>query len=77
LLSTFYFILFYFILFDQAEDVATAHPRIVEAVENMIKKGKWSVPGKLCFICRLFNPSTHFGYRLQREIRGSFSDVDG
>jgi len=27
------------------EDVAAAHPRILEAVENMIKKGKWSVPG--------------------------------
>jgi len=28
-----------------ANDVAEAHPRIVEAVENMIKKGKWTVPG--------------------------------
>jgi len=27
------------------EDVGTAHPRIVEAVETMVKKGKWSVPG--------------------------------
>jgi len=27
------------------EDVGQAHPRIVEAVENMIKKGKWTVPG--------------------------------
>ncbi|KAF9535067.1 ATP synthase d subunit [Crepidotus variabilis] len=33
--------------FDQltSEDVAKAHPRIVEAVETMVKKGKWSVPG--------------------------------
>ncbi|OBZ71814.1 ATP synthase subunit d, mitochondrial [Grifola frondosa] len=27
------------------EEVGEAHPRIVEAVENMIKKGKWTVPG--------------------------------
>jgi F-type H+-transporting ATPase subunit d len=27
------------------QDVGTAHPRITEAVENMVKKGKWSVPG--------------------------------
>lgn len=32
----------------QAEDVAQAHPRIVEAVETMLKKGKWTVPGT-CF----------------------------
>jgi len=27
------------------EEVGAAHPRITEAVENMIKKGKWTVPG--------------------------------
>ncbi|KAF7776680.1 hypothetical protein Agabi119p4_5073 [Agaricus bisporus var. burnettii] len=27
------------------EDVGRAHPRIVEAVETMLKKGKWTVPG--------------------------------
>ncbi|KAF8845617.1 ATP7, subunit D of the stator stalk of mitochondrial F1F0 ATP synthase [Paxillus ammoniavirescens] len=27
------------------EDVGNAHPRIVEAVETMVKKGKWTVPG--------------------------------
>ncbi|KAJ2916487.1 hypothetical protein MD484_g3909, partial [Candolleomyces efflorescens] len=33
--------------FDQltTEDVAKAHPRIAEAVETMLKKGKWTVPG--------------------------------
>ncbi|TEB35478.1 ATP synthase d subunit [Coprinellus micaceus] len=33
--------------FDQltTEDVAKAHPRIAEAVETMVKKGKWTVPG--------------------------------
>ncbi|KAH9843726.1 ATP synthase d subunit [Rhodofomes roseus] len=27
------------------EEVGQAHPRIVEAVETMMKKGKWTVPG--------------------------------
>lgn len=27
------------------EDVGCAHPRIVETVETMLKKGKWTVPG--------------------------------
>jgi len=27
------------------EDVGAAHPRITEAVETMIQKGKWTVPG--------------------------------
>ncbi|KZP13097.1 mitochondrial ATP synthase [Athelia psychrophila] len=27
------------------EDVGAAHPRILEAVETMMKKGKWTVPG--------------------------------
>ncbi|TFK43323.1 ATP synthase d subunit [Crucibulum laeve] len=33
--------------FDQltADDVGKAHPRIVEVVETMLKKGKWTVPG--------------------------------
>jgi len=33
--------------FDQLtnDDVGKAHPRIVEAVETMLKKGKWTVPG--------------------------------
>ncbi|ESK92883.1 atp synthase d subunit [Moniliophthora roreri MCA 2997] len=33
--------------FDQltADDVGDAHPRIVQTVETMMKKGKWSVPG--------------------------------
>ncbi|THH21031.1 hypothetical protein EW146_g442 [Bondarzewia mesenterica] len=29
----------------QVEEVGQAHPRILEAVETMVKKGKWSVPG--------------------------------
>jgi len=27
------------------EDVGRAHPRIVETVETMVRKGKWTVPG--------------------------------
>jgi len=27
------------------DEVGNAHPRITEAVETMLKKGKWSVPG--------------------------------
>jgi len=27
------------------EEVGKAHPRILETVENMMKKGKWTVPG--------------------------------
>ncbi|KAJ3925552.1 MAG: hypothetical protein NXY57DRAFT_1068508 [Lentinula lateritia] len=26
-------------------DIGEAHPRIIETVETMMKKGKWSVPG--------------------------------
>ena len=29
----------------QVEEVGEAHPRILETVENMVKKGKWTVPG--------------------------------
>ena len=51
----------------QANDVAEAHPRIVEAVENMIKKGKWTVPGM--FILFYFElPGVNGRLRLQGEI---------
>ncbi|KAG6865723.1 hypothetical protein C0991_012369 [Blastosporella zonata] len=29
------------------EDVGKAHPRLIEVVETMMKKGKWTVPGAL------------------------------
>ena len=35
------------IYFSQSDDVAKAHPRIVEAVETMVRKGKWTVPGMI------------------------------
>ena len=34
----------------QVDEVGAAHPRITEAVETMMKKGKWTVPGKPIFI---------------------------
>jgi len=49
------------------EDVAAAHPRILEAVQTMIRKGKWTVPGT-------FSPSLHSTLasflfpRLQRKV---------
>ena len=39
----------------QANEVGEAHPRIVEAVETMIKKGKWTVPGKMGYLCKPLN----------------------
>lgn len=35
-------------LVHQVEDVGKAHPRLVEVVETMVKKGKWTVPGTSC-----------------------------
>lgn len=32
----------------QVDDVGSAHPHITKAVETMMKKGKWTVPGKIC-----------------------------
>lgn len=29
----------------QLDDVSKARPEITQAVENMVKKGKWTVPG--------------------------------
>lgn len=73
----------------QAEDVAQAHPRIVEAVETMLKKGKWTVPGT-CFLSSTILPlhsttavRAHvviffaWFYRLQGEVRRPFTHVVG
>lgn len=32
----------------KVEDVGKAHPKIVETVETMLQKGKWTVPGACC-----------------------------
>ena len=51
----------------QANEVGEAHPRIVEAVETMIKKGKWTVPGKLGYPID-FQMKRSFAPRVQGEI---------
>jgi F-type H+-transporting ATPase subunit d len=52
----------------QATEVGEAHPRIVEAVETMIKKGKWTVPGKMgCLYRPPIRPSSTL--RVQGEVR--------
>jgi hypothetical protein len=62
----------------QVDDVGKAHPRIVEAVETMIQKGKWTVPGMYIIsadirsTCRL----TCTLPRLQGEVRQPFPHVD-
>ena len=33
------------IICSQTDEVGAAHPRILEAVETMVKNGKWTVPG--------------------------------
>jgi hypothetical protein len=44
-------------MYSQTDDVAKAHPRIVETVETMVRKGKWSVPG-------MTNPVAFYGWPL-------------
>jgi hypothetical protein len=67
-----------FIIFSQVEEVGKAHPRILEAVETMIQKGKWTVPGKLsnwiCFTILLLKIILS---RLQGQIRRSLSSLEG
>jgi hypothetical protein len=53
----------------KTEDVGKAHPRIVEAVETMIKKGKWTVPGML----KLFLFGFNFQYSLPQAIKRSLA----
>lgn len=56
----------------QNDDVGKAHPRIVEAVETMLKKGKWTVPG--AYIRFNYFSCLHV-YRIQGEVRRSQSHV--
>jgi hypothetical protein len=54
----------------QTEDVGKAHPRIVEAVEAMLKKGKWTVPGAFVLAFFWIHPrlSILSTLRLQGEV---------
>jgi hypothetical protein len=62
----------------KVEEVGAAHPRIVEAVETMVKKGKWTVPGRssLLFLVFVFLNILWFDDRLQGEIWRFVSSVD-
>lgn len=51
-------IVFNALYLDQVEEVGKAHPRIVETVENMLKKGKWTVPGESFFAFVIFGRSS-------------------
>jgi F-type H+-transporting ATPase subunit d len=49
-------------------DVGDAHPRLVQVMETMMKKGKFTVPGE--FLCSSKSCRSHsILYRLRREIR--------
>lgn len=37
----------------QVSDVGKAHPEILHAVQTMVKKGKWTVPGKFFLSCNI------------------------
>ncbi|KAG6805016.1 hypothetical protein H0H87_005263, partial [Tephrocybe sp. NHM501043] len=50
------------------EDVGKAHPRLVEVVETMVKKGKWTVPGTHTHFDLQILSSQSF-HRLQGEVR--------
>lgn len=54
-----------------------AHPRIVEVVETMLKKGKWTVPGMLLTLCfKKAELRTSVLNRLQGEVWGSQCHVN-
>jgi hypothetical protein len=61
--------------FPQVDDVAQARPEILKAVDTMMKKGKFSVPGtKLNHSGRIELLTT--ADRLQGEVWGSFYGVN-
>ena len=59
--------------FSQADDVAKAHPRIVEAVETMVRKGKWTVPG---MIVRFSRPMSCLIYLCIIGYKEKFGDLN-
>lgn len=61
----------------QVEDVGAAHPRITEAVENMVKKGKWTVPGTSITSGQSRSiANTSFVFRVQGEIRRAVTRIE-
>lgn len=59
------------------DDVGSAHPHITKAVETMVKKGKWTVPGALpsCYLSTLEMYLNGID-RLQGEVWRSLPHVD-
>lgn len=57
------------IRYSQTEDVGRAHPRIVEAVETMLKKGKWTVPGVSPVLVTSIITKFTISLRVQGEVR--------
>jgi hypothetical protein len=58
----------------QVTDVGEAHPEITKAVETMVSKGKWTVPGMSCSTVGVEFNVYHF-CRLQGEVRRLVSYV--
>ena len=60
-------------LFLQVEEVGNAHPRITEAVENMLKKGKWTVPGmSLCGVSLVVAAHVYYLSQVTRRSSATF-----
>jgi F-type H+-transporting ATPase subunit d len=58
----------------KTEDVGRAHPRIVEAVETMLKKGKWTVPGNYQTI--YYKPPVNSASSLLLGYKEKFGDLN-
>ena len=64
-------------LWEQVDDVGRAHPQIAQAVETMVKKGKWSVPGSFSsHFPAVTSTQIYLARRIQREVRQHGSHVD-
>lgn len=61
----------------QVSDIGEAHPEITKAVETMISKGKWTVPGSsFNLFAHLSHWLNYFLYcRIQGEVRRPVSHV--
>lgn len=47
----------------QVSDFEDSHPRLAETVDTMVKKGKFSVPGKPMYVCMLNTADVSLGYK--------------
>lgn len=53
----------YLHLVSQVSDFEDSHPRLAETVDTMVKKGKFSVPGKPTYTCILNATNLSLGYK--------------